>query len=330
MRILKTIQFVVPEESENFRLDKALSLHPEIESRSLASRLIAKECVRQNGSVMKASYKVSVGERFDVDLPAKDFEDLQPYDFKLDIAYEDEELIVVNKPSGLVVHPAVGHHQDTLINALLHHNKTLSSGSEDFRPGLVHRIDKDTSGLLVIAKTDSCHRFLARQFKQKTVHRRYQALCFGKFHEKAGKIETHLIRHIKDRKKYMSFEKLSREQRLLKETEGKLAITHYKVLNEHPAGLSFVELQLETGRTHQIRVHLSELGHAIVADPVYANKNRAKDLNGVKWKQSIAKVPRLMLHAIELGFVHPNKKEMRFEKDWDDEPLKLLQELELK
>lgn len=331
MRIHKTIQFTVPEECDQLRLDKALSQHPEIDSRSLASRLIAKDCVKQNNKVMKASYKVSTGEIFDVDLPAKDFEDLLPYEFQLDIVHEDEEVIVINKSSGMVVHPAAGHYQDTLINALLFHNKQLSSGSAEFRPGLVHRLDKDTSGLLVIAKNDRCHRILAKQFKDKTVDRRYQALTYGRFHEREGKIESHLIRHIKDRKKFMSFEKLNPMMSAMKEDrEGKYAATNYKVLGEHPSGLSFVELRLETGRTHQIRVHLSEMGHGIVGDPIYSNKNRAKDLTGVKWKQLIGTVPRLMLHAFELGFKHPNGLKMHFERDWGSEDLQLLTELDFK
>lgn len=326
MRIHKTIQFEVAQEMAGMRLDKALGQHPEVESRSLASKLIAWECVAINGEIAKASRPVKVGEVYEVKLPAKEFEDLSPYDHPLEILHEDDDVIVVNKPAGMVVHPAAGHYQDTLVNALIFHNKTLSPGSSEFRPGLVHRLDKDTSGVIVLAKNDRAHRMLAAQFKAKTAHRKYEALCFGIFHQSGGRIQTYLRRHPVDRKRWASVKTKNDDV----PAEGKLAITNYRVLSSHPCGVSFVELHLETGRTHQIRVHLSELGHGIIGDPLYAQKNRAKNLKGQKWQHLLDKVPRLMLHAAELGFKHPNGNDMKFQVEWPKEELGILHLLEFK
>lgn len=325
MRILKSIDFEIAPDQSGIRLDKALGQHPEVGSRSLASKLIAWECVNISGELAKASRITKAGEVYSVKLPAKEFEDLSPYDHPLEILHEDEDVIVVNKPTGMVVHPAAGHYQDTLINALIYHNKNLSAGSSEFRPGLVHRLDKDTSGVIVLAKNDRAHRALAAQFKAKTTHRRYEALCFGIFHKDNGRIETHLKRHPVDRKRWASV-----KERPGTETDGKIAVTNFRVLNTHPCGVSFVELHLETGRTHQIRVHLSEQGHGIVGDPIYAQKNRAKNLKGQRWQHMLEKVPRLMLHAAELGFTHPDGQSMKFQVGWPSQELVILKALGMK
>lgn len=240
--------------------------------------------------------------------------DLAPFALSLDIVYEDSDLIVINKPSGLVVHPAAGHHNDTLVNALLHYTKDLARGLTSGRPGIVHRIDKETSGLLVVAKNDATLTGLAAQFKNKSVHRIYWAVVHGHLRNKSGTIKSYLRRHPTQRKKFAS-EKLTPGQ----SPKGKLAITHYEVQQLHPSGFSLLHCTLETGRTHQIRVHLSEMGHPIVADPIYGLKNRAKAKSS----------PHLMLHAAELGFIHPRlKKEMKFTTPWPAETEPFLAELQ--
>jgi 23S rRNA pseudouridine1911/1915/1917 synthase len=191
------------------------------------------------------------------------------------------------------------------VNALLHRANRLSSGFGADRPGIVHRLDKDTSGLIVIAKTDSAHRHLAQQFKNKTAHRVYWAICFGKFKTAKGTITSYLKRHPTDRKKFASEKPVK-----TKLHTGKLAITHYQVIETLPSRLTLLHLKLETGRTHQIRVHLSEAGHALLADPIYSSSNKDKSLH----------FPRLALHAAELGFIHPKtKKEVRFFAPWPDD-----------
>lgn len=297
------------------RLDRALTHDPNIESRSQATRLIDLGFVELNGKKVKPSHKTSEGEVFSITLPPETKRELVPLDLKLDIAFEDEHLIVVNKPSGLVVHPAVGHHGDTLVNALLHHTNQLSGGFEADRPGIVHRLDKDTSGLIVVAKSDSVHRALATQFKKKMVHRIYWAICFGKFKEETGTITSYLKRHPTDRKKFAS-EKIAPGE----EPTGKIAITHYTVKQTLPAGLSLLHLKLETGRTHQIRVHMSEKGHAIVADPIYSSEGRIKSVNSVNLRKVLDTFPRLALHAAELGFIHPKtSKTLKFFSSWPDD-----------
>ena len=302
MRISHEFELEIFDDNAGMRLDKALSLHSEIESRSQATRLIDIGCVSLGEKKVKPSKQTEPGEIYTVQVPFKELPEIEPLEMELDVIFEDEDLMVINKPSGLVVHPSAGHYQDTLVNALVYYSKSLSSGFEAHRPGLVHRIDKDTSGLLVVAKNDSVQRHLASQFKHKTVHRIYQAVCFGPLQNSEGTIESYLTRHPTDRKKFAS-EKLADGQ----DPKGKKAITHYKVLAEHPSGVSLLRLQLETGRTHQIRIHLSEQGHSIIADPIYGAKNRYKNLKGARIQQLISSAPRLMLHAAELGFVHPKK-----------------------
>lgn len=324
MRISHEFEFEIFEDNADMRLDKALAMHSEIESRSQATRLIDIGCVSLGDKKMKPSRKTELGETYTVQVPFKELPNIEPLKMDLDICFEDDFLMVVNKPSGLVVHPSAGHYQDTLVNALVYYSQELSSGFESHRPGLVHRIDKDTSGLLVVAKNDSVQRHLSSQFKHKTVHRIYQAVCFGPISKDSGTIESRLIRHPSDRKKFSS-EKPAPG----KEPKGKLAITHFKVLKRHTSGLALLQLQLETGRTHQIRIHLSELGNSIVADPIYGAKNRYKNLKGARIQQLISSAPRLMLHAAELGFVHPKTKEnLNFKASWPAEVSDFLSELD--
>ncbi len=311
----------ITSELADLRIDKALATMPAVATRSQASRLLQQGRVRANGRVLKPSYLTREGDIIDVEIPIQQTSPLVPYDFPLDIPYEDDQLLVVNKPAGLVVHPACGHLNDTLVNALLHHTNDLSLGFNEQRPGLVHRIDKGTSGLLVIAKNDQAQRLLALQFQRKTTHRLYRAIVFGKLKSESGTIKSFLKRHPDDRKRVASI-----EPRGDGTSDGKLAITHYRVLNWHPSGVSLVELRLETGRTHQIRVHLSELGHPIVGDEVYGASRRLKSLKSVHLRKLIETMPRFALHAMELGFMHPSSgKRMLFKSPWAHDLLELVE-----
>lgn len=295
------VLLTVSEDLSEQRIDRALATIPQIATRSQAARLLQAGRVRIDGKVLKPSYKTRLGDRIDIDIPIVETRVLEPYDFPLEIPYEDADLLVVNKPAGLVVHPAYGHAQDTLVNALIHHTRDLSMGFNETRPGLVHRIDKDTSGLLVIAKNERAQRFLALQFQRKSTHRLYRAIVFGRFKKEAGTIQSYLKRHPEDRKRVASV-----PPRDDGASDGKLAVTHYRVTAFHPTGISLIELRLETGRTHQIRVHLSENGHPIVGDETYGGAKRVKSLKSVHLRKIIEAMPRFALHAAELGFLHPD------------------------
>ena len=315
-REFESLVLTITVELNDLRIDKALATIEKIGTRSQAARLLQQGLIRINGKVLKPSYLTVTGDVIDIQIPITMTSVLVPYDLKLVIPYEDEDLLVVNKPAGLVVHPAYGHAQDTLVNALMNHTSDLSQGFNEQRPGLVHRIDKDTSGLLVIAKNEEAQRFLAMQFQNKTTHRLYRALAFGKFVTSAGRIESFLARHVDDRKRVAS----------TTEDKGKRAVTHYKVIGYHPTGISLVELRLETGRTHQIRVHLSENGHPIVGDNTYGAAKRVKTLKSVHLRKMIEELPRFALHAMELGFVHPRTKAMmRFRAPWPSDLMPLIE-----
>jgi 23S rRNA pseudouridine1911/1915/1917 synthase len=281
MSTRKEFLFLITDELAGLRLDKALAQHHEIESRSQATSLIDRGFVTLGDKVVKPAHKTTTGETFNVLVPLEEPIELIPYDFSLDLLYEDQSVIVVNKPSGLVVHPAVGHRQDTLVNALLHHTNELASGFSDGRPGLVHRLDKDTTGVIVIAKTDSALRALAAQFKKKTAHRVYWLVVYGRPPKMSGTITSYIRRSPIDRKKFASEKVVGHA-----EPEGKLAITHYEVKKINPGGLALIHCQLETGRTHQIRVHMSEMSHAIVADPVYGTSHRHKSLSSARLREA--------------------------------------------
>lgn len=337
----------------DMRVDKALANIAEVGSRSQATNLLKMGAVRRpDGKIVKPSHNTKLGEVFHVEAPIVESDKLEKYDFKLDIVYEDDQLLVVNKPSGLVVHPAAGHAQDTLVNALLNYTDDLSLGYNEKRPGLVHRIDKGTSGLLVIAKNDDAQRKLALQFQRKTSHRLYRAIAFGPFKKSTGTLRSYLRRHPENRKKMASVtttqylnsdgmgkvakEELDRppeptrgfgDKQLDSESTmcGKLAITHYRVTETHPSGLSLLELRLETGRTHQIRVHLSEFNHPIVGDNTYGAGKRKSTIKSIELRDLIHSMERFALHAAELGFVHPTTQEkMLFKAPWPDDLLPLV------
>lgn len=316
----KTVSLVVSEDLANLRADVGLTKAGVFTSRSQIKKIFTDKKVFINGKYVKPSQVLMMGDEISVEIPGPTGMELVPYDFPLDILHEDDDLIVLNKPAGIVVHPAHGHYADTLINALIAHQKTLSPGSSPFRPGLVHRIDKDTSGLLVIAKNEDTHSSLARQFVKKTVHRLYQAVVFGTFKESTGTVASYISRSTADRKKFMSSE----------EPIGKHAVTHYEVLKTGPA-MSLIQLKLETGRTHQIRVHMSQMGHPIAGDDTYGGKSRANGLANQGLKKYIHEMPRFALHAKELGFVHPGTHQrIYFNSDWpaDLQPLVELAKLQ--
>ncbi len=315
------------------RLDKALSFIPEIHSRSRAEYLIGQARVQVNTKLVKASHKVMASDEILVEFPEPESSELKPLPLALDILFEDDDLIVLNKPSGLVVHPAAGHQQDTLVNALIHHTSDLSMKFGENRPGIVHRLDRDTSGILVIAKNDFAHEGLAQQFRNKTNHRVYFAVGLGIPGVSSGVVQSFLARHPTDRKKYSSV--LDPNRRIIRDQKlapafGKWAVTHYQVLKTNPAGLSYFQVQLETGRTHQIRVHLSEMGCPIVSDEVYGSSKNFNSVKSVSLRLQLQEFPRLALHAAELGFKHPRTNEnLLFKQDWPEEIKIRLRELGL-
>ena len=317
----KSLTYTVTEDLSGIRLDKALANLPEIGSRSRAANLIEDGCVRLGGRALKPSHKTSTGESFSIELPSLKPTTLEPYDFPLHIYYEDADLLVINKPSGLVMHPAAGHFSDTLVNALLHHTRSLAVGFHEERPGLVHRLDKETSGVLVVAKNDFSLESLSQQFRNRTVHRVYYALVYGELKQDKGTIQSYLRRHTTDRKRYAS-ERLGPEQ----EPKGKRAVTHFERLKSHPCGVSLVRCRLETGRTHQIRVHLSELMHPILGDLLYGTKSRVNSIKNLKLRKFISEMKRVGLHAAELGFTHPRSGEkMKFSAPWPEDLLPVLE-----
>ena len=274
------------------RIDKALAEATDL-SRARVQTLIADGVVEVGGkAAVSASAKVVQGDEFRVDLPVVASPEARPQDIPLDIAFEDEHLVVVNKPAGMVVHPAAGNPDGTLVNALLHHCRGQLSGIGGVaRPGIVHRIDKDTSGLLVVAKSDAAHEGLAAQFAQHTVHRRYLALTGGTPNPTEGTIDARLGRSDSNRKKMAVLAKNS--------SRGKHAVTHYRVLDRFPHA-ALIECRLETGRTHQVRVHCASIGHALLGDQTYGRT--PKLLKSLLARLGFA---RQALHAAELGFLHP-------------------------
>lgn len=310
--------FIVASDAVDFRLDKYLSKQSPISSRSRAEHLIDGGFVVVNGKTAKASYKLKADDRIEVEFPSPRASELKPLDIPLDIIFEDSDIIVVNKPSGLVVHPAAGHENDTLVNALMAHTKNLSMKFGEDRPGIVHRIDKETSGLLVIAKNDLAHQNLSDQFKERSINRLYEAVCIGVPAQTEAKITSILARHPTDRKRFASLRDARGKVLPISMpdiTVGKVAISSYKILKSRSTA-SLIQLKLFTGRTHQIRVHMSELGHPLVGDKLYSSPNASKKIAG-EMKQELEAMNRFLLHAKVLGFIHPTtQKEMYFEVDW--------------
>ncbi len=329
---MEKIEFIVSEDMANLRVDKALALHPEIGTRSRASHLIDNLAVLVNGKSPKSSLALKLGDQIQITMPAPTPSQLQPYDIKLDVLFEDSDVIVINKPSGLVVHPAAGHAHDTLVNALLAHTKDLSMKFGEERPGIVHRLDKDTSGVLVVAKNDKAHESLTAQFKERSTDRVYFAVCLGTARTLTGTFKSFLARHPVERKKYSSV--LDENRKPLQDSEmppeyGKWAVTHFEVL-KRVGGLSYLRLKLETGRTHQIRVHLSESALPIAGDVLYGADKKIRLAESRFVQDDLRALPRFLLHASELAFTHPRTGErMSFQVDWPEENKTLLKKWKL-
>lgn len=274
--------FMVTEEMEEERIDKCLSMLMDSLSRSYIQKLLADGQVTVNQKNVKPSYRVSAGDEILLMLPPSVLPDIRPENIPLSILYEDRDVIVVDKPKGMVVHPAPGHYEGTLVNALMYHcGADLSGINGVLRPGIVHRIDRDTTGSVIACKNDHAHNEIARQLKAHTIVRKYQAIVHGALREEQGTIHTLIGRHRTDRKKMA-----------VVESGGKEAITHYQVLKRFQ-NTTYIECILETGRTHQIRVHMAHLGHPLLGDQVYGSRNCPFKLQGQT------------LHAGVLGFVHP-------------------------
>ena len=300
----ETVELTAPAESAGARIDKYISDNIAELTRSAVQGLIAGGNVLTDGRPVSKNYKLRGGETITVELPEPQPMDAEPEDIPLDIVYEDADLLVVNKPKGMVVHPAHGNYTGTLVNALLHHcGDSLSGINGVIRPGIVHRIDKNTSGLLIVAKNDSSHLHLAEQIKVHSFTREYEAVAAGHFRETEGTIDAPIGRHKTDRKKMCVTQENSRN-----------AVTHYTVLKQY-AGYAHVRLRLETGRTHQIRVHLAYIGHPVLGDDVYG-----KPYKGIEGQ---------CLHARKIGFIHPSTGEyMEFTSELPDYFRTVLNKLE--
>jgi 23S rRNA pseudouridine1911/1915/1917 synthase len=283
----KEFEYIVSEDQKGERLDHFLASKTEIGlTRSQIQRLLRDGYVEVNKEAPKASYKIKLDDRIIVSIPPPKKLEVQPENILLDIVYEDNDLIVVNKPRGMVVHPAAGNYSGTLVNALLYHLSDLSGIGGILRPGIVHRLDKNTSGLMVAAKNDFAHQGLAGQFKSREIKKQYLALVHGVIRQEKGMIEAKIGRHPKHRKR-MAIVSLFETR-----TKGREAVSYFKV-RERFKNYTLVEITLETGRTHQIRVHMTSIGHSIVGDPSYGRRREEFGVSGQ------------LLHAERLGFVHP-------------------------
>lgn len=281
-----TERFVVSEEYEGLRADKYLSLIIGDKSRSYLQKLIKEGKALLNGGAVKPSCAVAGGDELVIDLPESELPAIVPEDIPLDIVYEDSDVLVVNKPKGMVVHPAPGHYSGTLVNALMYHCKDLSGINGVLRPGIVHRIDRDTTGLLIVCKNDKSHASIAAQLFDHSCRRVYHALAKGVFKETEGTIDAPIGRDAKDRKLMNVC------------TGGKNAVTHYKVIKQYK-DRAYISCELETGRTHQIRVHMKHIGHPLLGDEIYGGPK----VKGVQGQ---------VLHAKTIGFIHPSTGEEMF------------------
>ncbi len=286
VKMMESKLFLADETQVGVRIDAFVAEAAESLTRSAVQKLIEDGCITVNQKTVPKNYKLRAGDSVAVHIPEPVAAEALPENIPLDIVYEDDDLLVVNKPRGMVVHPAAGNYTGTLVNALLYHcGDSLSGINGVVRPGIVHRIDKDTSGLLIVAKNDFAHQHLAEQIKAHSFTRKYRAVVCGNIKTDEGTIDAPIGRHPTDRKKMTVTHQNARN-----------AVTHYKVL-ERLAGYTYLELTLETGRTHQIRVHMASIGHPVAGDPVYGGKNYLKKLDGQ------------CLHAFYIAFVHPRSGE---------------------
>ena len=290
-------QFVISEEQEGDRIDRFAASLLEDCSRSYLQKLIKEGALVLNGLAVKPSAIIKAGDQVLINVPESVLPDIKPQDIPIDIIYEDHDIVIVNKPKGMVVHPAPGHYEGTLVNAIMYHCKDLSGINGVLRPGIVHRIDRDTTGLLVICKNDDAHQKIAAQFKTHDIERSYQAIALGTIpllqdtSDGVQTIHTVIGRDPKDRKRMTVLEGAA-------SAHGKDAITHFSVLKQY-SDMAHIECRLETGRTHQIRVHLSHIGHPLLGDEIY----------GARSTRFSSKTHGQTLHAKTLGFVHPSTNE---------------------
>ena len=283
---MNEIVMEITPEMEGERIDKCISNYLESLSRSYIQKIIKDGKAYVNDAVVKANYKVKVDDKVQFEIPDCEEPDIPPQDIPLDILYEDKDILIVNKPKDMVVHPAPGHYEGTLVNAIMFHCKDELSGINGvLRPGIVHRIDKDTTGSIIICKNDEAHRKIAQQLKEHSITRKYRAIVYGRIMEEEGTVNAPIGRHPTDRKKMA-----------INEKNGKPAVTHYKVLERFDK-YTYIECQLETGRTHQIRVHMTSIGHPLLGDEVYGNAKCPFKLEGQT------------LHAMTIGFIHPTTGE---------------------
>ncbi len=308
---------IISEKKIRILIDVYLANSVENASRSRIQKLIKANLVTVNNKIVKANYSLSPGEVIELTIPITPRpEDTEPEDIPLNIIYEDDYLLIVNKPPGMVAHPSLGNYSGTLVNALLHHTKKLSELNEPGRPGIVHRIDKDTSGLLLIAKDEWTHAQLARQFANHSIDREYWAVCWGIFKNSEGEVIGNITRSNKDRKLFT-----------VSKTEGKYAHTFYKVIEEFEFA-TLVKLKLKTGRTHQIRVHMAHIKHPIFGDPSYGGRKIVYGSEFSKMKSRVENllqiIHRQALHAKTLVFIHPHSKQKVFFDSELPDDIKLL------
>jgi 23S rRNA pseudouridine1911/1915/1917 synthase len=313
------LRIVVPSGERRKRLDVYLTHRVENATRNKVQQAIEVGMVVVNGKIVKSSYLLNPNDVIDITFPRPPRMDAEPEDIPIDIVFEDASLLIVNKPAGMVTHPAYSNYTGTLVNALLHHCNHLSTLNTEMRPGIVHRLDKDTTGLMVVAKSDAAHAFLAKQFAKRSIDREYWAIVWGRFKSSKGTIDANLGRSKRDRKKVAVTE------------DGKSAITEYEVLKEFEF-LSLVRLHLKTGRTHQIRVHLAHINHPVFGDPTYGG--RTSTWNGLEGKKAhiaanlLKLITRQALHAKTIGFIHPATKEfVKYDSELPDDMTEVLRQL---
>lgn len=316
----KIYDFAVDQSSQNQRIDLFLSRKLPQYSRSFLKKIIEQNLVLINGHPIKPSKIIEPGDRISLEIPEPAETKIAPENILLNIIYEDEHILIINKPAGMVVHPGAGVRQGTLVNALMYHCKDLSGMGGRLRPGIVHRLDKNTSGLLAVAKDDQSHRYLQKQFAEKTAQRQYYALIWGRLEPSEGKIETFLNRSKSDRKKFSV------------SISGKPALTYYEV-EEYFRFFTLVKVWLKTGRSHQIRVHFKHLNHPVFGDPDYSGRNnQLKQISNLSYRKFVLNLLSIMnrqaLHAFRLEIEHPiYKKRMNFESPLPDDFQKVLIEI---
>ena len=297
---MEDLIYRVEAQYNGLRIDKLLSILYSDKSRSYIQKLIDEEKVLVNDKTVKSNFKLKTNDIIVASIPEIKEIEVKPENIELNIVYQDDDILIINKQKGIVVHPAAGNYSHTLVNALLYHCKALSTINGPLRPGIVHRIDKDTTGILVVAKNDSAHQFLAKQLEDHSMKREYYALVDGKIGKDSGIIDKPLGRNKNDRLKIGIVE------------DGRRAVTHYQVIERYK-NTTLIKCMLETGRTHQIRVHMASIGHPLVGDPVYG------------LKKSKFKIEGQMLHAKTLGFIHPRTKEyIEFDSDLPSDFMNLI------